>query len=61
MSEFSYRAMRIMEDTLNAVQQADEIGGIETLEEYARMMIVLSEELEVRAQVALGRMIEGEV
>lgn len=61
MSEFSYRALRIMEDTLNAVQQADELGGIETLEEYARMMIVLSEELEVRAQVALGRMIEGEV
>ena len=61
MSEFSYRALRIMEDTLNAVQQADELGGIETLEEYARMMIVLSEELEVRAQVALGRMLAGEV
>ena len=61
MSEFSFRAVRIMEDTLNAVQQADELGGIETLEEYARMMIVLSEELEVRAQVALGRMMEGEV
>ena len=61
MNGFSYRAVRIMEDTLNAVQQADEIGGIETLEEYARMMIVLSEEFEVRAQVALGRMMEGEV
>ena len=61
MSGFSYRASRIIEDTLNAVQQADEIGGVESLEEYARMMIVLSEELETRAQVALGRMMEGEV
>ena len=61
MSGFSYRASRIIEDTLNAVQQADEIGGVESLEEYARMMLVLSEELEARAQVALGRMMEGEV
>lgn len=59
--EFSYRAIRIIEDTLNAVQQADELGGIYDLEEYARMMTVLSEEMQSRAQTAVNRLIKEEV
>lgn len=61
MSAFSFRATRIIEDTLNAVGQADEIGGVETLEEYARMMMYIVDELRSRAGVAVDRMIEGEV
>ena len=58
---FSYRASRIIEDTLNAAQQAEEMDGIETLEEYVRVMSVLRDEFEYRAQVALGCMLEGAV
>ena len=58
---FTYRASRIMEDTLNAVNQADEIGGVEDLEEYARMMMVLSDEMRMRARTAIDRLIAGEV
>lgn len=57
---FSYRASRIIEDTLNAAQQAEEIDGVETLEEYARMMMVLVDEFQARAKVAIDRMLEGE-
>jgi hypothetical protein len=55
---FTYRASRIIEDTLCAVDQADEIGGVEDLEEYVRMMMVLSDELQERAQVAMDRLIK---
>lgn len=59
---FTLRASRIIEDTLNAVAQADEIGGVEDLEEYARMMMVLSDEMRMRARTAIDRLIkEGEL
>jgi hypothetical protein len=54
---FSFRAIRIIEDTLNALSQADEIGGIEDLEEYARAMSFLSDEMKRRAQSAVDLMI----
>ena len=57
---FSFRAQRIMEDTLNALQQAEEMDGVQDLEEYARMMLVLIDELQNRAQVAMNRLLEGE-
>ena len=57
---FSFRAQRIMEDTLNALQQAEEMDGVQDLEEYARMMLVLIDELQSRAQVAMNRLLEGE-
>ena len=57
---FSIRAQRIMEDTLNALQQAEEMDGVQDLEEYARMMLVLIDELQNRAQVAMNRLLEGE-
>ena len=58
---FTLRASRIMEDTLCAVNQADEIEGLE-LEEYARMMMVLSDEMRMRARTAIDRLIkEGEL
>ena len=58
---FSFRAQRIMEDTLNALQQAEEMDGVQDLEEYARMMLVLIDELQNRAQVAMNRLLEGDV
>lgn len=57
---FSYRASRIIEDTLNAVAQADELEGLE-LEEYARMMMVLSDELQARAQTAIDQLMNKEI
>ena len=57
---FSFRAQRIIEDTLNAVNQAEELDGVQDLEEYARMMLVLIDELQSRAQVAMNRLLEGE-
>ena len=57
---FSFRAERIIEDTLNALQQAEELDGVQDLEEYARMMLVLIDELQSRAQVAMNRLLEGE-
>lgn len=53
---YSFRAMRIMEDTLNAVQQADELGGL-SLTEYVLVMMELSNELKARAQVAVDKII----
>lgn len=55
---FTTRAKQIMDDTLLAVNQADELGGVESLEEYARMMMVLSDELRMRARTAIDRLIE---
>ena len=57
---FSFRTQRIIEDTLNAVNQAEELDGVQDLEEYARMMLVLIDELQSRAQVAMNRLLEGE-
>lgn len=54
---FSFRAKRIIEDTLNALAQADELGGVEDLEEYARMMMVLSDEMQSRAQNAINQLL----
>jgi len=56
---FTFRAKRIIEDTLNAVQQADELAGLE-LEEYARMMMLLSDEMRMRARTAVDRLIKDE-
>ena len=54
---FTTRAKQIMDDTLNAVNQADEIEGLE-LEEYVRVMMVLADELNERAHVAIMRLTE---
>lgn len=53
---FSDRANSIIDDTLKAVQQAEEIGGVESLEEYARVMLRLSDIFQDRAQIALDRL-----
>jgi hypothetical protein len=51
MQSFSNRALSIIEDTFKAIDQADEIEGLE-LEEYARVMEYISEELHCRANNA---------
>jgi hypothetical protein len=51
MKSFSARALSIIEDTFKAIDQADEIEGLE-LEEYARVMEYISEELHCRANNA---------
>lgn len=53
---FSDRANSIIDDTLKAVQQAEEMGGVEDLEEYTRMMLRLSDIFQDRAQIALDRL-----
>jgi hypothetical protein len=59
MKNFTFRAVRIIEDTLNAVQQAEEFDGLE-LEEYVRVMQHISEELQARASEAINQLlIEG--
>ena len=59
MKNFTFRAVRIIEDTLNAVQQAEELDGLE-LEEYVRVMQHISEELQARASEAINQLlIEG--
>ena len=55
---FSVVAQRIIDATMDAVDQADELGGVESLEEYARMMMVLSDELRMRARSAIDQLIE---
>jgi hypothetical protein len=57
---FTFRASRIIEDTLNAANQADELEGLE-LEEYARMMMVLSEDMRMRARTAVDKLIQEEI
>jgi len=54
---FSFRAGRIYEDVLNAVAQADEIEGLD-LDEYARLMMAISDEMSTRAHVAVMRLVE---
>lgn len=56
MQEFSFRGMRIIEDTLNAVNQADEIGGLDS-NEYVLVMMYLSNELKERSQIAVNKLI----
>ena len=51
MKSFSLTALRIIEDTFDIIDQADEINGLE-LEEYARVMEYISEELHTRANNA---------
>ena len=51
MQSFSLKALSIIEDTFKAIDQADEIEGLE-LEEYARVMEYISEELHYRANNA---------
>lgn len=58
---FSTTAQRIIDATMDAVDQADELGGVESLEEYVRMMMVLSDEMRMRARFAIDRLIVGEV
>lgn len=53
---FSFRAMQIIEDTLEAVQQADELGGLE-LEEYIRMMEYMANEMHTRKCCAIGNLL----
>ena len=54
----SWIAGRIYEDTLNAVAQADEMEADLGLDEYAQLMMALSDELRRRARVAVDRMIK---
>jgi hypothetical protein len=55
--EFSFRASQIIEDTLNAIQQADELGGLE-LEEYISVMKYLANELHERKNCAMSNLIK---
>jgi hypothetical protein len=57
MTEFTYRATQIIEDTLNAVQQADELGGLD-LAEYVRVMYFLANDLNERAKCAIDNLLE---
>lgn len=57
MTEFTYRATQIIEDTLNAVQQADELGGLD-LAEYVRVMDFLANDLNERARCAIDNLLE---
>lgn len=57
MTEFTYRATQIIEDTLNAVQQADELGGLD-LAEYVRVMDFLAKDLNERARCAIDNLLE---
>lgn len=57
MTEFTYRATQIIEDTLNAVQQADELGGLD-LAEYVRVMDFLANDLNERAKCAIDNLLE---
>jgi hypothetical protein len=56
MLYFSFKAHRVIEDTFNAIDQADEIDGLE-LEEYARVMEYISEELHCRANNAINQLL----
>lgn len=56
---FSFRASRIIEDTLNTLEQAEEAKDYEiSLEEYARVMMVLSDELQRRAHKVIDELLE---
>jgi hypothetical protein len=57
MTEFSFRAVQIIEDTLSAVQQADELGGLD-LAEYVRVMDFLAKDLNERAKCAIDNLLE---
>ena len=54
--QFTFRASQIIEDTLNAIQQADELGGLE-LEEYVSVMKYLANELHERKNCAMSNLI----
>ena len=54
--QFTFRASQIIEDTLDAIQQADELGGLE-LEEYIRVMEHLTNELRDRKSCAMNNLI----
>jgi hypothetical protein len=57
MTDFSFRAVQIIEDTLNAVQQADEIEGLD-LGEYARVLYHIADILKDRADNAIDNLLE---
>ena len=54
--QFTFRASQIIEDTLDAIQQADELGGLE-LEEYIRVMEYLANEVRDRKSCAIGNLL----
>jgi hypothetical protein len=56
MIYFSFKAHQIIEDTFNILDYADEIEGLE-LEEYARVMQHIAEELQARASEANNQLI----
>jgi hypothetical protein len=58
--KFSFRAIRIYEDVMNAVQQAEELSADLSLEEYAMLMMTISNELNDRTHNAVMRIAEGE-
>ena len=58
MTQFTNRGMQIVEDTLNAVQQADEMEGLE-LAEYVQVMRYLSDRMQARANNAIN-ILKGE-
>ena len=53
--EFSFRASQIIDETLEAIQQADELGGLE-LKEYVSLMEYLIKELNERKKCALNNL-----
>jgi hypothetical protein len=56
MQTFTFKALRIIEDTFNVIDYADEIEGLE-IEEYARVMEYISEELHCRANNAINQLL----
>lgn len=56
MNNFTPRAVQIIEDTLNVVQQAEELQGLE-LEEYVRVMEYLANEIHTRRCCAIGNLL----
>lgn len=56
MKDFTFRAVQIIEDTLNAVQQAEKLEGLE-LAEYVRVMEYLANEIHTRKCCAIGNLL----
>lgn len=54
MTDWSIRAGVFLENVMDTMQQADELGGIETREEYARAMVYVAFEALRRADKALA-------
>ena len=50
---WTFQARRIIENTMNAIQQAEELESDLSREEYIRMMAFIARELQIRADEAV--------